>query len=99
MGPVLVPVQALRFTHHTINSEFAFGEDHDNRQESIFKLFLNYFWGRLHPEDLEEPLYVFKHIGPDGQYGLYSRNNRRLTALLMLEALRRDSLLRVPCKI
>ena len=31
--PVPVPVQALRITHQTINAEFAFGGDHDNRQE------------------------------------------------------------------
>ena len=68
--PGLVPVQALRFTHHTINSDFAFGEEHHNRQESIFKLFLLYFWGRLQPEEFEEPLYVFKHVGPDGEVGL-----------------------------
>ena len=63
--PTLVPVQALplRFTHHTINSEFAFGENHDNRQGYIFKLFLNCFWGRLEPEQMEERLHVFKHIG------------------------------------
>ena len=36
--PFLVPVHALRFTHHSINADLAFGEDHDNRQESIFKL-------------------------------------------------------------
>ena len=52
--PVLVPVAALRFTHHTTNADFAFGDDHENRQESIFKLFLNYFWNRLKPEDMEE---------------------------------------------
>ena len=35
--PILVPVAVLRFTHHTVNGDFAFGEDHENRQESIFK--------------------------------------------------------------
>merc|ERR1711956_56436 len=79
--------------------EFAFGEYHENRQESIFKLFLIYFWGHSESEQLEEPLHVFKHIGPDGHAGLYSRNNRRLVALCMLQAVRRDSLVRVPCRI
>jgi len=97
--PVLIPVQALRLTHHSINADFAFGDDHENRQESIFKLFLNYFWGRLDPADLEEPLCIFKHVGPDGKVGLYSRNNRRLTALLMFQAIRRDSIVYVPCKV
>merc|ERR1712008_399901 len=55
--------------------EFAFGEYHENRQESIFKLFLIYFWGHSEPEQLEEPLHVFKHIGPDGHAGLYSRKS------------------------
>ena len=34
-----VPVFMLRFTHYTINAEMSFGDDHENRQESIFKLF------------------------------------------------------------
>ena len=94
----LIPVHLLRFTHHTVNAEFAFGEAHENNQESIFKLFWSLFTGRLHPQDLE-PLYVFKHTGPDGEVGLYSRNNRRLAALLMLQALRRDHPVAVPCRV
>ncbi|CAE7265100.1 unnamed protein product, partial [Symbiodinium necroappetens] len=80
-----LPVLALRFTHHAVNAHFAFGEEHENRQESIFKLFLGLFMGHLKPEELE-PLYAFKHQGPDGTMGLYSRNNRRLVALLMFQA-------------
>ena len=38
------------------------------------------------------PLYVFLHVGANGKLGLYSRNNRRLLALLMFQATRRDSL-------
>jgi hypothetical protein len=68
-------------------------------QESIFKLFLNYFWNRLDPEQFEQPLHGFKHVGPDGKAGLYSRNNRRLIALLMVQAVWRDKLIRVPCRI
>ena len=37
--------QAMRFTPHTINADLVFGDDHENRQESIFKLLLNYLWG------------------------------------------------------
>ena len=36
--PVLLLVTALRFTHYTVHAELAFGEDHENRQESIFKV-------------------------------------------------------------
>ncbi|CAE7027349.1 unnamed protein product, partial [Symbiodinium sp. CCMP2456] len=97
-GNRLLPVLALRFTHKAVNAHFAFGEEHENRQESIFKLFLGFFMGHLKPEELE-PLYVFKHQGPDGTMGLYSRNNRRLVALLMFQAVRRDQMVRVPCRV
>ena len=30
--PVQLPVDIQRFTHHTVNADLAFGEDHDNRQ-------------------------------------------------------------------
>ncbi|CAE8716192.1 unnamed protein product [Polarella glacialis] len=96
--PIMVPVAALRFTHHTVNSDLAFGEGHENRQESIFKLIDALFRGTLVTTDLE-PLDVFLHNGPDGARGLYSRNNRRLLALLWLQAVRRDEALRVPCRI
>lgn len=96
--PVLLPVSALRFTHHTVNANFAFGDDHNNSQESIFKLFLIFFWGRVLPEELD-PLYVFLHRAPNGKVGLYSRNNRRLLALRMFQAVQQGRLLRVPCKV
>ena len=35
--PVLLPVAALRFTHHTVNSELAFREYHENCQESMLE--------------------------------------------------------------
>ena len=38
-----LPVEILRFTHHTINADTAFGDDHDNRQESILKPFDSFF--------------------------------------------------------
>ena len=43
----------------------AFGEDHDNLQESIFKLFDSLFRGQLQPDELES-LYVSKHVDPNG---------------------------------
>jgi hypothetical protein len=53
--PVLLPVVMLRFTHHTINVGLAFGEDHENRQESIFKLFDTRFRYQLQPNEIEIP--------------------------------------------
>eukprot|EP00747_Dinoflagellata_sp_TGD_P151309 gnl/TRDRNA2_/TRDRNA2_177203_c1_seq1.p1 gnl/TRDRNA2_/TRDRNA2_177203_c1~~gnl/TRDRNA2_/TRDRNA2_177203_c1_seq1.p1 ORF type:complete len:419 (+),score=87.22 gnl/TRDRNA2_/TRDRNA2_177203_c1_seq1:187-1257(+) len=96
--PILLPVSALRFTHHTVNANFAFGDDHNNSQELIFKLFLNLFCGKVLREEMD-PLYVFLHKAPDGKVALYSRNNRRLLALRMLQAVQQGKLLRVPCKV
>ena len=61
--PVMVPVAVIRFTHHTVKAELAFGEDHENRQESIFKSVDGLFRGDLQPRDLA--LDVFLHDGPD----------------------------------
>ena len=47
----------------------------------------------------QSPLIVFKHRGPDGQWALFSRNNRRLFALKMYQAVRGDVLVEVPCCI
>mmetsp|Transcript_22082 Transcript_22082/g.40576 ORF Transcript_22082/g.40576 Transcript_22082/m.40576 type:complete len:872 (+) Transcript_22082:51-2666(+) len=94
-----VPVHSLRFTHQTVNSDFAFGEDHENSQESIFRLFHMLFTGQLQITELGEPLHVFLHRGPDHRWGLYSRNNRRLLALCLLQSLRRDEEVWVPCII
>ena len=73
----MVPVAALRFTHHTVNSNLAFGEEHEHHQGSSFKLFLNLFQRQVELDDLE-PLHAFLHQGPDGEKTLFSRNNRRL---------------------
>ena len=35
---VIGPVAALRFSNTGVHAELAFGEHHENRQESIFKL-------------------------------------------------------------
>eukprot|EP00435_Cladocopium_sp_Y103_P058701 s678_g20.t1 len=92
-----VPIQALRWTHHGINAQLAFGENHENSQESIFKLFEQLFRQRLTPLELteEDPLLVFLHRGPDHHLGLYSACNRRLLAVLMYQATRRDELVKV----
>ena len=74
-----------------MNASLAFGEDHENHQESIFKLLEQLFRGSLRPEELE-PLHVFVKKSPQGNLGLYSRSNRRLVALLMFQAVRRDEL-------
>ncbi|CAK0834428.1 unnamed protein product [Prorocentrum cordatum] len=54
---------------------------------------------RISPMELteEDPLDVFVHKGPDGKIGLYSRQNRRLTALLLFQACRRDETHRARC--
>lgn len=100
--PVLIPVSAIRFTHHTVNAAMAFGEEHGNSQESIFKLFDQLFRGNLKPEEVE-PLHVFAKVipgeadVPGNGLGLFSRNNRRLVALLMFQAVRRDAIVKVQC--
>ena len=97
-SPVMVPLAALRFTHYTINSNLAFGDGHEHSQESISKLFHMLFEERVTLSNVE-PLHVFRHYGPDKKVGLYSRNNRRLMAMLMLQGVRRDASMRVPCCI
>eukprot|EP00929_Paragymnodinium_shiwhaense_P045524 TRINITY_DN23254_c0_g1_i1.p1 TRINITY_DN23254_c0_g1~~TRINITY_DN23254_c0_g1_i1.p1 ORF type:complete len:530 (+),score=85.63 TRINITY_DN23254_c0_g1_i1:73-1662(+) len=94
--PQLIPVSALRFTHHTVNASLAFGEDHENRQESIFKLFDSLFRGMLAPEEME-PLHVFLVETPTGGLGLFSRSNRRLLALQMFQAARREKPVMATC--
>ena len=44
---------------------------------------------RCGPTDMEEPLYVFEHIGPDQHVGVYSRKNKRIMALYYLFVLAR----------
>lgn len=89
--PISVPVGA------SVNSEMAFGEDHANKQESIFKLIDGLFRGHIMPESLG--LHVFLHVGRDGARGLYSRNNRRTIALHCFQAMRRDHAVRVPSRV
>ena len=59
LEPILasIPVLALRQTHKFMNASLAFGDNHDNSQESIFKLFDNLFRERVVPGDME-PLEV-----------------------------------------
>mmetsp|Transcript_63355 Transcript_63355/g.151163 ORF Transcript_63355/g.151163 Transcript_63355/m.151163 type:complete len:920 (+) Transcript_63355:76-2835(+) len=96
-----LPVLLLRFTHSHVHSEFIFGDSHRHAQESIYKLHHDLFTGRLQSEELTraDPLYVFLHRGPDNNIYFYSRSNRRLAALQMLQALRRDSSVMVHCRI
>ena len=95
--PIRVPVAALRFTHHSVNADLAFGESHGNRQNSILKMIDGLFQDHLQPEDM--CLNVFLHTGPDGIKGLFSRDNRCLFALLCYQAVRRDIAIRAPCRI
>ena len=44
---ILVSVAALRVTRHSVNADLAFGEGHENRQESIFKMIDGLFRGHL----------------------------------------------------
>ena len=37
--PVLLPVAILRWTHHPVNVDLAFGEEREDWQESLFRLF------------------------------------------------------------
>ena len=94
-----VPIWTLRWTHATVNARMAFGDEHDHRQESIFRLLENLLYGRTTPADLtdEDPLNVYVHIGLDGCSGLYSRQNRRLVALLMFQVCRREEALYARC--
>lgn len=94
-----IPVLALRWTHKSVNSKRASGEDHDHVQGSIFKLVEQLICERLTPRELTQNdiLIVYVHCGPNGMRGLYSRQNRRLMALLMLQACRRDELHLASC--
>ena len=46
-----------------------------------------------------EPLAAASHERPDKWVGLYSRSNCRTIALQMLQACRRDIMIKVPCSI
>ena len=96
--PVDVPVFALRFTHRSVNASLAFGEEHGNAQESILKLYVQMFRGRVKPPEIE-PLVVKLPATCGDDLGIRSRNNRRLLALRMLQSSRLDECLKVPCNI
>ena len=78
-------VVALRWIRMCINAAFSFGDGHENVQEIIFKLIEQLFRKHVNPLDLE-PLNVFPYVAPDNVKGFYSRNNRRLVALMMYQA-------------
>ena len=70
--------QALAATALSKRDEITLCET-DSQPESIFKLFDSFFRGHTQTEEID-PLYVFKHVDPNGEIGLFSRNNRRLMA-------------------
>ena len=79
--------QALAATALSKRDEITLCET-DSQPESIFKLFDSFFRGHTQTEEID-PLYVFKHVDPNGEIGLFSRNNRRLMACLMFQAQQR----------
>ena len=96
--PVAVPIFAVRFTHRFVNASLAFGEEHGNAQENILKLYEQLFRGRVELSEIE-PLVVKLPETCEDDFGIRSRNNRRLLALRMLQSSRLDECLKVPCYI
>ena len=90
-----IPVFAIRHTHRTVNAGLAFGNQ-GNTQENILKLFEQLFRGRVQPFEIE-PLAGKLPSGPDAEFGVHSRNNRRLLALRALQSSRLDECIKVPC--
>ena len=84
-----IPVLCLRWTQDKINSKMMFCDD-----ESVFKLVDQLLRGTRAPSDIREPLDVAYYNGQ-----LRSLSNRRLTALMMYQALHRDRTVRVWCRI
>ncbi|CAE7780784.1 unnamed protein product [Symbiodinium sp. CCMP2592] len=93
-----IPILALRQTHKFMNASLAFGDNHDNSQESIFKLFDNLFRGRVEPGDME-PLEVKLPQHAQEERGIRSRNNRRLLALRAFQSTQLDECIMVPCRV
>ena len=83
--------------NHSVNADLAFGDSHGNRQNSILKMIDGLFQDHLQLEDM--CLNVFLHTGPGGIKGLFSRDNRRLFALLCYQAAQRNIAIWVPCRI
>lgn len=94
--PVAVPIFAVRFTHRFVNASLAFGDEHGNAQENILKLYEQLFRGRVELSEIE-PLVVKLPETCEDDFGIRSRNNRRLLALRMLQSSRLDECLKVPC--
>ncbi|CAE7698993.1 unnamed protein product [Symbiodinium sp. CCMP2592] len=91
-----IPILALRHTHKSVNAALAFGDDHENAQENILKLFDQLFRGHVQPHEVEE---LQGKLPPDvtDDLGIRSRNNRRLLALRALQSCRLDECIYVPC--
>ena len=86
---------AIRHTHRTVNAGLAFGNQ-GNTQENILKLFEQLFRGRVQPFEIE-PLAGKLPSGPDAEFGVHSRNNRRLLALRALQSSRLDECIKATC--
>ncbi|CAE7758716.1 unnamed protein product [Symbiodinium sp. CCMP2456] len=91
-----IPILALRQTHGHVNASLAFGDDHGNSQESIFKLVEQLFRGRVTPGEME-PLQVKLPKDAADDLGIRSRNNRRLLAFRALQSWTLDECIKVPC--
>ena len=84
-----VPVLCLRWTQDKINSKMMFRDD-----DSVFKLVDQLLRGTRAPSDIRKRLDVAHYSGQ-----LRSLSNRRLSALMMYQALHRDRTVRVWCRI
>lgn len=88
-----IPVLCLRWTHASINRKMMFGHDGID-DESMFKLVDQPLRGEKLPEDINQPLDVAQHQGH-----FCSQSNRRLSALMMYQALHRDRVVKAWCRI
>ena len=78
-----------------INNKLTFGGGHEHAQESIFERLEQLLRGCITANEItdNDPLNIFVHEGADSALGFYSRQNRRLMALVMLQVTRREELI------
>ena len=83
---ILFLVLGVRWTQSTVSRKWQFLNG-----MSMFKLFMEFMSGRIDPTQFthENPLRVCAHCSPNGVWGLYSNDNRRLAILLMCQACKR----------
>mmetsp|Transcript_123973 Transcript_123973/g.347153 ORF Transcript_123973/g.347153 Transcript_123973/m.347153 type:complete len:162 (-) Transcript_123973:540-1025(-) len=91
-GPVWLPVWALRWTHDRIHSRMIFGQGL-HKDASIYELLHDLVSSRTSVKDIP-PLAVVVDRGR-----LFSLSNRRLAALQMFQAVRRNEVIRVRCYV